>query len=91
MHNLQGEGKGDSLEGVCEWEKERMKTFPVWIGIWKCIIVEYLKRLNLVDLLHISLWFIDSKCIMKLYTQCWHSSCFDVIQFWRKKQPFDCL
>ena len=42
-NNLQGEGKEDSVEGVCEWERERKKTVAVGIGIWKCIIVEYLK------------------------------------------------
>jgi len=44
MHNLQGEGKGDSLEGVCEWERERRENLAVGIVIWMCTIVEYSKN-----------------------------------------------
>ena len=44
MDNLYGERKGDSVEGVCEQERERKKTVGVRIGIWKCTIVEFIKR-----------------------------------------------
>ena len=33
VNNLQGEGKGDSLERVCEWERERRENFVVGIVI----------------------------------------------------------
>ena len=30
MNNLQGEGKGDSVEGVCEWERRKKENCCLW-------------------------------------------------------------